>query len=81
MPDTTIRDRAEGALMGAFIGDALGLGPHWYYDLDELRRDHRRQALSSSCCSAPSSPKDDMMKPTSAAGWMKSCCLCSTALR
>jgi ADP-ribosylglycohydrolase len=40
MPDTTIRDRAEGALMGAFIGDALGLGPHWYYDLDELRRDH-----------------------------------------
>lgn len=34
------RDRAAGALMGAFIGDALGLGPHWYYDLDELRRDH-----------------------------------------
>ncbi|MDB6005923.1 MAG: ADP-ribosylation/Crystallin [Prosthecobacter sp.] len=25
--------------MGAFIGDALGLGPHWYYELDELRRD------------------------------------------
>ena len=30
-------DRAAGALLGAFIGDALGLGPHWYYDLDELR--------------------------------------------
>ncbi|ATE59787.1 ADP-ribosylglycohydrolase family protein [Thauera sinica] len=30
-------DRALGALMGAFIGDALALGPHWYYDLDELR--------------------------------------------
>lgn len=26
--------------MGAFIGDALGLGPHWYYDLDEMRADY-----------------------------------------
>jgi ADP-ribosylglycohydrolase len=25
--------------MGAWIGDALGLGPHWYYSLEELRRD------------------------------------------
>ena len=40
MPDPTsarLHDRAAGALMGAFIGDALALGPHWYYDLDELR--------------------------------------------
>lgn len=36
----TIHDRAAGAVMGAFIGDAMGLGPHWYYDLDELRRDY-----------------------------------------
>ncbi|MBN1548910.1 MAG: ADP-ribosylglycohydrolase family protein [Syntrophaceae bacterium] len=35
-----IHDRAAGALMGAFIGDALGLGPHWYYDLEELRKDY-----------------------------------------
>jgi ADP-ribosylglycohydrolase len=40
MPGTTIQDRAAGAIMGAFIGDALGLGPHWYYDLAELRRDY-----------------------------------------
>ncbi|HXV19683.1 MAG TPA: ADP-ribosylglycohydrolase family protein [Desulfuromonadales bacterium] len=40
MADTTIQDRAAGAVMGAFIGDALGLGPHWYYDLAELRRDY-----------------------------------------
>ena len=40
MSDTTIKDRAAGAIMGAFIGDALALGPHWYYDLDELRRDY-----------------------------------------
>lgn len=26
--------------MGAFIGDALGVGPHWYYDLDAMRRDY-----------------------------------------
>lgn len=25
--------------MGVFIGDALGLGCHWYYDLDQLRKD------------------------------------------
>jgi len=36
---TTLKDRAAGAIMGAFIGDALALGPHWYYDLAELRRD------------------------------------------
>jgi ADP-ribosylglycohydrolase len=36
----SIKDRAAGALMGALIGDALGLGPHWYYDLDEMRRDY-----------------------------------------
>jgi ADP-ribosylglycohydrolase len=36
----TIQDRAAGAVMGAFIGEALGVGPHWYYDLDEQRRDY-----------------------------------------
>ena len=35
-PAESLRDRAAGAIMGAFIGDALALGPHWYYDLDEL---------------------------------------------
>lgn len=36
----SLQDRAVGALMGAFIGDALALGPHWYYDLDALRADY-----------------------------------------
>jgi ADP-ribosylglycohydrolase len=38
--DIKIQDRARGALLGAFVGDALGLGPHWYYDLHELRKDY-----------------------------------------
>ena len=37
---TAIQDRAQGAIVGAFIGDALGLGPHWYYNLRELRTDY-----------------------------------------
>ena len=36
----SVRDRAAGAVIGALIGDALGLGPHWYYDLAEMRRDY-----------------------------------------
>lgn len=35
-----IRNRATGAILGAFIGDALALGPHWYYNLDQLHRDY-----------------------------------------
>lgn len=37
MSDLTRKDRAMGAIVGMYIGDALGLGPHWYYDLNELR--------------------------------------------
>lgn len=33
-----VQNRAAGALMGAFIGDALGVGPHWFYDLNELQK-------------------------------------------
>lgn len=40
MNPSEVKDRAAGAIMGAFIGDALALGPHWYYDLTELRRDY-----------------------------------------
>lgn len=40
MPAHSLEDRAMGALMGGFIGDALALGPHWYYDLDQLHADY-----------------------------------------
>ncbi|MFO7576416.1 MAG: ADP-ribosylglycohydrolase family protein [Pelovirga sp.] len=40
MMQTTQADRVKGALLGALIGEALALGPHWYYDLAELRREY-----------------------------------------
>ena len=40
MKANTPKDRALGAIMGTFIGDALGVGPHWYYDMDQLRKDY-----------------------------------------
>lgn len=30
-----IKDRAKGAFIGSLIGEALGVGPHWFYDLEE----------------------------------------------
>ena len=36
----SFEDRVQGALMGAYIGDALALGPHWYYDLEAQHRDY-----------------------------------------
>ncbi|WP_265949112.1 ADP-ribosylglycohydrolase family protein [Dechloromonas sp. A34] len=40
MSKPALEDRAVGALLGAFIGDALALGPHWYYDLTQLHADY-----------------------------------------
>jgi hypothetical protein len=45
MQNTNIQDRA----VGAFIGDAMGLGPHWYYDRAELRRDYENWITNRTC--------------------------------
>jgi ADP-ribosylglycohydrolase len=34
------KDRIKGALLGTLIGDALGVGPHWYYDFEALKADY-----------------------------------------
>ena len=39
MDEAKTIDRATGAIMGAFIGDAMAVGPHWYYDLAKLRHE------------------------------------------
>lgn len=35
----TIADRARGALLGFYCGDALAMPVHWYYDVNQLKRD------------------------------------------
>lgn len=40
MSSIALKDRVKGAVMGTIIGDALGLGPHWYYDLNELKAEY-----------------------------------------
>lgn len=37
---TTLKNRKTGAVLGALVGEALGVGPHWYYNLEELRREY-----------------------------------------
>ena len=39
-PILTVRDRLRGALWGLFVGDALAMPTHWYYDVAALRRDY-----------------------------------------
>lgn len=40
MTEELRKDRAMGAIMGTLIGDALGMGCHWYYDIDAQVRDY-----------------------------------------
>jgi ADP-ribosyl-[dinitrogen reductase] hydrolase len=40
MANNSKKDRSMGAIMGTLIGDALGLGCHWYYDLSQLQADY-----------------------------------------
>jgi len=39
MISTEEKNRIKGALIGAFIGDALAVGCHWYYDLNQMREE------------------------------------------
>ncbi len=39
MPTLSPADRFRGALWGMFVGDALAMPAHWYYDVAALQRD------------------------------------------
>ena len=39
MTTVTPADRLRGALWGMFVGDALAMPVHWYYDVAALQRD------------------------------------------
>ena len=39
-PAAISADRMRGALWGMFIGDALAVPAHWYYNRDELLADY-----------------------------------------
>lgn len=39
MNTLTLAEQIRGALWGMFVGDALAMPVHWYYDLTSLRRD------------------------------------------
>jgi ADP-ribosyl-[dinitrogen reductase] hydrolase len=40
MTDITQEERIKGALYGLYIGDAIAMPVHWYYNRDELKRDY-----------------------------------------
>jgi ADP-ribosyl-[dinitrogen reductase] hydrolase len=40
MSSKELSDRARGALYGAFIGDALAMPVHWYYETNKLAADY-----------------------------------------
>ena len=42
MTRITTRERAQGALWGLFLADALAMPVHWYYDRVALARDYGR---------------------------------------
>ena len=39
MGDLTVAERMRGALWGLFVGDALAMPVHWYYDVAALQRE------------------------------------------
>lgn len=39
IPSAVLKDRIVGSILGVFVGNALGVGVHWQYDLEKLERE------------------------------------------
>jgi ADP-ribosylglycohydrolase len=52
---TDIQSRQKGAILGMFVGDALAMPVHWYYDRQALERDYGRVSTYL----APKNPHPD----------------------
>lgn len=48
-PSTVISlaDRVRGAMLGLYIGDALAMPVHWYYDRNQLKQDFGRNGIQN----------------------------------
>ena len=42
----SIAQRVKGSLIGFYVGDALAMPVHWYYDLNQLYRDFGRNGIT-----------------------------------
>ena len=46
MNGALLRDKVQGCLVGFYIGDALAMPVHWYYDLRQLVSDYGKSGIT-----------------------------------
>ncbi len=51
----SLPERFRGAMWGMYIGDALAMPVHWYYDTNQLRRDFGQITKYEGKCELPRS--------------------------
>ena len=46
MNEALLRNKVQGCLVGFYIGDALAMPVHWYYDLRQLVSDYGKSGIT-----------------------------------
>jgi ADP-ribosylglycohydrolase len=44
--EALLRSKVQGCLVGFYIGDALAMPVHWYYDLRQLVSDYGKSGIT-----------------------------------